>query len=227
MRERVRRPLLLAAGGGALLAGSWLALRAPALQRADVRAGDLLRYAGSREVDRAVVATTDLGSLYAVGAASSVLALAGRRDSAADAAGVGLLAWCVSQRAKTRVRRARPYEAHGTRRLLRPPTGSSFPSGHATVAAALSAVLAERVPARTQRRLLLLLGPYVALTRVYAGVHYPTDVIGGVGMGYLLAAGWRGTARRTGGAAVRRLGDGLVAWGGAVRGLTRRASSGS
>lgn len=200
-----------------MLAGSWLALRAPTLQRADVRAGDALREAGTRDVDRAVVATTDLGSLYAVSAASSTLALVGRRDIAADAAGVGLLAWLVSQQAKTQVRRARPFEAHGTRRLLRPPTGSSYPSGHATVAAALSAVLSERVPGRTPRRLLLLVGPYVALTRVYAGVHYPTDVIGGAGMGYLLAAGWRGAARRGAGRAVKPLGRGLRAVGRTAR----------
>lgn len=175
-----------------LLAGSWSALRVRALQRADVRVGDALRSAGSSALDRTVVASTDLGSLYAVVSSSATLALTGHRRAAADALGVGALAWTVSQGAKTRVARVRPYEAEGVRRLLRPPTGSSFPSGHATVAAALSTVLARRAAGRPRRWGLLLLGPYVAFTRVYAGVHYPTDVLGGAGLGYLLAAAWPG-----------------------------------
>lgn len=208
-----RRPLRLAAAGAGLLGCSLLMLREPALQRADVRVGDAVRGAGSPRVDRAVVATTDLGSLYAVGATSATLALTGHRTAAADVAGLGGLAWCVSQGAKTRVRRVRPYDAEGSRRLLHPPTGSSFPSGHATVAAALSVVLAEPVARGAGRRALALLGPYVALTRVYAGVHYPTDVLGGVGVGYLLAATWRGPLRRGGRGAAATLGRGLLAAG--------------
>jgi membrane-associated phospholipid phosphatase len=32
---------------------------------------------------------------------------------------------------------------------------------------------------------------FVAASRVYVGVHYPSDVMGGVGIGLLLASGWR------------------------------------
>ena len=207
-----RRPLLLGLVGVGLLAGSWSALKVPALQRADVRAGDALRRTGCERVDGAVIATTDLGSLYAVGGASTALAACGRREAAADVAAVGALGWWLSQSAKTRVRRVRPYDSEGTRRLLRPPTGSSFPSGHAAVATAVSLVLAER--GRRRGGLLACLGPYVAATRVYAGVHYPTDVLGGVGLGCLLAAGWRGGAARGG----RRV---TATAGGALRGAIR------
>ncbi len=71
---------------------------------------------------------------------------------------------------------------------------SSFPSGHATVSAAfgvaLLVVFVARRPARTAAIAsvtgTLLLVVWVALSRVYLGVHYPTDVVGGM----LLGATW-------------------------------------
>jgi hypothetical protein len=140
--------LVTGAVGAGLLAGAWYGLRSEALQRADVRAGDALRWASSPAADRLVIATTDLGSVYAVAGASAVLAMTGHRHSAADVAGLGLLAWTVAQRSKTVVRRKRPYEADGVRRLIRTPTGSSFPSGHAAVAAATMELLAVRLGRR-------------------------------------------------------------------------------
>lgn len=68
---------------------------------------------------------------------------------------------------------------------------ASFPSGHATVSAVvyltIGALLAER--ARTWPARLLYLGGAVLLTvligvsRVYFGVHYPTDVLAGWSLG--------------------------------------------
>lgn len=176
-----------------MLAAAWWSLRFPAVQRADVALGERVRGAAPRPaVDRSIVATTDLGSLYAITAIGTVLAATGRPRLAADVAGVGGLAWAVSQTAKTGVRRARPYETEGNRRLVRPPTGSSFPSGHATVAAAWTTLVAERATTRCGRVLLSGIGAYVAASRVYVGVHYPTDVLGGVGIGLMLSAAWRG-----------------------------------
>jgi undecaprenyl-diphosphatase len=157
-----------------------------------VRVGDAVRRAGTPAMDRAVSATTDLGSVYAVVGVAATLAVAGRRRTALDVLGLGGAAWAVAQGSKTRVRRQRPYETDGVRRLVRPPTGSSFPSGHAAVGAAIMSLLAERSDRRGGRLLLAGLAGYVPLSRVYVGVHYPTDVIGGAGLGVLLAALWRG-----------------------------------
>lgn len=193
MPIRRHRQAVAASVGGALVAGSWLALRHPATQRLDVRVGDAIRRSGSpplERLDRAVTRTTDLGSMYAVAGMAGVLAAAHRRRMAADVFGVGTLAWMVAQASKTGVRRQRPYEVDGVRRLIAPPTGSSYPSGHAAVWVAVTAVVAEQArPAAAP--LVRALGAYVPLSRVYVGVHYPTDVIGGAGLGLVLGEVWR------------------------------------
>lgn len=62
---------------------------------------------------------------------------------------------------------------------------SSFPSDHATAAFSVAtAALLWRIPGR---RLYLLGAVLIALARVYAGAHYPADVVGGAGLGILWA----------------------------------------
>lgn len=183
----------VAAGlGGGLLAASWFAVRQPVMQRADVRVGDTVRRACVPVLDQVVTTTTDLGSMYAVTGIAATLAATGRRQLATDVLAAGTLAWLVAQGSKTGVRRERPYEADGVHRLIRPPTGSSFPSGHAAVGMAVLTVIGDRSPIRAAAPCLRAVGAYVALSRVYLGVHYPTDVIGGAGLGLALGALWRG-----------------------------------
>lgn len=191
--------------GAALMAGSLVTLSSGRLQRLDVRVGDVVRRTRSAGLDRAVAAATDLGSLYGVAGVSAALAAAGHRRRAADVATVGAAAWTIAQGAKTRVRRARPYEAEGVARLIHPPAGSSYPSGHAAVAAATMSAVAGAAPVRV-RVVAGLLTVFVASSRVYVGVHYPSDVAGGVGIGLLLTAAWRVVRRWLGSraATVRR-----------------------
>lgn len=214
----VVRAAAQAAGGVALLYGSWRAVRDPRLQQVDVRAGDAIRWFGTPALDVVAVNTTDLGSIYAVGGAAACLAATGRRRAAADVLGVGIAAWNLSQANKRRVRRQRPFQAQGVRRLIKEPTGSSFPSGHAAVGAAVFSVLAHHAVGRPlRRRVFGALTAYVPVTRVYVGVHYPTDVLGGAGMGLAIAALWRGPVAAAGRVAV-------VA---AARGLGRLWTSGA
>lgn len=61
------------------------------------------------------------------------------------------------------------------------PSNFSFPSGHASMAFALAAVLAFHF--KINRALVFSLAALVCLTRLYVGVHYPTDVIVGGALG--------------------------------------------
>ncbi len=62
--------------------------------------------------------------------------------------------------------------------LIPEPKDWSFPSGHTTAAFATAGVIAKRFNKRIGA-LAYTLASLVGFSRVYLGVHYPTDVIGG------------------------------------------------
>jgi membrane-associated phospholipid phosphatase len=65
------------------------------------------------------------------------------------------------------------------------PTFWSFPSGHATVAAAVAASLSILLPG--YRATFLLLALLVAVSRVMLGIHYPSDAVAGLLLGLEIA----------------------------------------
>lgn len=157
------------------------------LQHGDRRLGDAVRAVVRPWVEGVVINTTDLGSMYAVAGASAVLAVGGERRRALLLSLGGAGAWVAAQEAKKLFDRPRPYEADGVPRLIRPPTGSSFPSGHAAVATATGVLLAAEVDGRRGWRGWPLLGLWVPLTRISAGVHYPSDTVAGAAIGAVVA----------------------------------------
>lgn len=151
--------------------------------------------AGERtpELTSAAHALSWLGRSYVLAAAALICCWGfwrrGARTRAASLAASVAGADAIWSVDKLLVDRARPPLAH-----LESTTSSGFPSGHATQATAFFlALLITLAPAARSRGLiwlltvtavLLILG--VAASRVYLGVHYPSDVIGGM----LLGGGW-------------------------------------
>ena len=88
---------------------------------------------------------------------------------------------------KPLVARARPFEgAVAVRVIDRRPLTYSFPSGHAAGSFAAAATLAQVWSPGSA--VFWTLAALVAVSRIYVGVHYPLDVLGGALLG--LACAW-------------------------------------
>ena len=87
---------------------------------------------------------------------------------------------------KPLVARVRPYvTVEGLFSLVGPERSYSFPSGHSATAFAVAYVLARMLPVKYGAPILLL-AALMAFSRLYVGVHYPTDVLAGVLVGVLV-----------------------------------------
>jgi undecaprenyl-diphosphatase len=105
------------------------------------------------------------------------------------AAGGTVVAWVIAHYGlKPLVAERRPYLAlPHVEVLLTRTNGYSFPSGHATVAGAVMVglMLARRPIAAA---LAVVLGLLLGFGRVYTGMHYPFDVVGGLVVGAAVVA---------------------------------------
>ncbi len=88
---------------------------------------------------------------------------------------------------KNLVMRARPYDViAGLQALIGPLGDSSFPSGHTTSSIAAGFVLLKGTP-KYLGIPAFVLAVLIALSRLYLGVHYPTDVLAGALIGLFAA----------------------------------------
>jgi undecaprenyl-diphosphatase len=134
---------------------------------------------------------THLGDPVVVTLGAVVVALllwsAGWRRPALYVLLVRLCAVVTAYVLKESVRRARPVLAHPVAHA----TGFSFPSGHAAGSAAfygsVAIALAGVVPTALRVAIGVLPPVVVATTRVLLGVHFPSDVVAGLVVGWAVA----------------------------------------
>lgn len=88
---------------------------------------------------------------------------------------------------KNLVARTRPYEViEGLTYIVRAPVDYSFPSGHAGCSFAVACIMFRRMPGRYGVPALVL-AILISLSRLYVGVHYPSDVLFGVISGVVIS----------------------------------------
>ncbi|WP_231571488.1 undecaprenyl-diphosphatase [Gordoniibacillus kamchatkensis] len=83
--------------------------------------------------------------------------------------------------------RDRPFVAHKVFQLIPHAANASFPSDHAIGAFVIATTI--WLFRKRDGRLWLVLAACVAVSRVWTGVHYPSDVVGGALIGIAVAAG--------------------------------------
>ncbi|MFJ2510284.1 bifunctional phosphatase PAP2/diacylglycerol kinase family protein [Streptomyces griseoviridis] len=115
-----------------------------------------------------------------------------RRAAARGMASLGLASLTINTVGKRSVRRPRPGldAVPLSRRLKRQPITTSFPSGHAASAAAFATGVALESPG--WGAVVAPVAFSVAMSRVYTGVHFPSDVLAGAALGAGAAFAVRG-----------------------------------
>jgi undecaprenyl-diphosphatase len=183
--DHERVALVAVVGGAALLTSSWLVVATlddvPALEARIFVALNGLSDALAPLVWPPVQVGSFAGSLAAT---TAIAVLTRRRDVAAGALVASQGAYWAAKAVKHLASRERPLQLLPVVRVRERASGLGYVSGHSAVAFALAVSLAPELR-RGWRTAPFALASVVGFGRMYAGVHLPLDVVGGVGLGIL------------------------------------------
>jgi len=165
-------------------------------ERYDTAVFDVVHRIDNPAMHRFMEAVTQLGTHAAIGTAAGVTALAmlrqGRRQDAWTVVVSTGGAMAINTILKNVFQRQRPQELA---RRIKLPKSHSFPSGHSLLSAATYPIVAHHLVQNrslaTQAFVHSAAGATILLvgfSRVYFGVHFPSDVVGGFAAGF----GWLG-----------------------------------
>lgn len=144
------------------------------------------------------IAVTTLGNGGLIWLAGSALLLISKKTRKIGIMALAALAFSVlidNVILKNLVARTRPYEVvPGLTSLIGVQDDFSFPSGHTGSSFAAAAVMYRGLPKKVGVPVLVF-AFMMGFSRLYVGVHYPSDVIGGalIGTAIALITYWAGT----------------------------------
>jgi membrane-associated phospholipid phosphatase len=154
--------------------------------------GWLERLRGNRLADAVFPAASELGDFsliwHLIVAARGTRSERDAAQSMVVAALVGAESLIVNQGLKRAFRRGRPTVTGDPRYVVRRPSTSSFPSGHASAAFFAATVLTAQ-DGRRAAPLWFALAGVVAVSRAYVRIHHASDVVAGAMVGAALGQG--------------------------------------
>ena len=136
----------------------------------------------AERVVRAFSATGEHAALWLALGGLGMAADRGNRDRWRRGTKAVAVAYVLNTAIKQVVRRRRPA-LDGLPQLMRTPTQLSFPSAHASSSFAGARAYAPLVAQGRGGRVLYPLAVAMAASRVYLGVHYPSDILAGALLG--------------------------------------------
>ncbi|MEU1147136.1 phosphatase PAP2 family protein [Streptomyces sp. NPDC005863] len=146
---------------------------------------------------RALSRTGEHGALWIVAGLAGAAVDRERRGAWLRGTALTAAAHLASMGVKRIVHRPRPGDHHGVQPLVRTVGRHSFPSSHATSAAAATVAYGALRPVGA--RLVPPLAAAMCVSRMVVGVHYPSDIAAGAALGALTAragAAWMNGGRR-------------------------------